>query len=252
MLHYSFGIIEIKCNLGWNFSGTGNNVMKTIPQKIIFILTVIIIFFLGSCKKNTPHYSISDEVKKYFDYHEGSYWVYKEDLTGLEDSTYVYSYAHVNNNEDFSGMTRELITIIFKSQFINQSVIQYVGCAGPDYVEVCSRLDPSSPPEFEGPNVFSVAYFPGWQADKKNISPECTPNFIYFYKIIPSVTVNNVLYHNIIYSEFGSVDSAISNSNYYQRKLYIAKNIGIIKYSEIAKYLNINRSFSLLRHKVIQ
>lgn len=187
-------------------------------------------------------------MKEYFAYKAGSYWIYKNDSTGLIDSSSVSSYTHVYDNKDLAGIKRELISMIFKSTFLTLTFISYSSCDGPDYYTVSSILDPHSGVLEAGG---AVAYTPNWPSNK-NIIPGCSPGATFFYKTKLTDTIDNVPYQNVIYSEFRSTDSSSTNPFLYIRKIYFAKHIGIIKYYELYPYYNVNRSYKLLRYKVVQ
>ena len=215
-------------------------------MKYTLYLCLFVVLF-ASCKKVT-NYGISDGMKEYFAYKAGSYWIYENDTTGLIDSSSVSSYTHVYDNTDLSGIKRELISMIFKSKFLSMTFISYISCGGPNYYTVSSLLYPVSG-EIQADGA--VAYYPNWPSNKK-IIPDCSPGATFFYKTIPTDTIDNIPYQNVIYSEFRSTDSSSTNPYLYIRKIYFAKHIGIIKYYELYPYYNVNRSYKLLRYKVVQ
>jgi len=81
-------------------------------------------------------------MKEYFAYQNGSYWIYKNDTTGINDSTSVSSYIHVNDDKEITGITRELISMEFKSKFLGRSVISYNTCDGPNNYLISSIINP--------------------------------------------------------------------------------------------------------------
>ncbi|MGA3013973.1 MAG: hypothetical protein ABSD71_08055 [Bacteroidales bacterium] len=203
-----------------------------------------------SCKK-VPYYAVSDSEKAYFAFQKGSYWIYKDDSTGVVDSTYVFMYDDNKILISDSRVRIEFVSSYFKSKFLSAFELGYTVCAGPDYFQLTSKLNPlidSSTVEIDGP----VAFYPGWPQNTKIISNDCIPNYYFYYKLIPSDTINNVIYKNLIYSKFQSIDSSSTNPIFYLREVYFAKNVGLVKYFEINRYSNIHRRLSLLRERVIQ
>ena len=201
----------------------------------------------ASCKKVT-NYTISDSMKQYFEYQTGSYWIYKNDSTGLIDSTYIRSSSHTYGNKYSTGITEESIAIKFKSTFLAMSYVSYIACDGPNYYTVTGIMDPTQA-DYEANGV--VAFCPNWPPNTK-IIPGCSTYGTFLYKTKTADTIDNVPYKNVIYSEFKSTDTSSTNTFLYIRKIYFAKNIGIIKYYEFYPYFKINRSFTMVRYKAIQ
>ena len=215
-------------------------------MKYTLYLCLFVVLF-ASCKKVT-NYGISDGMKEYFAYKAGSYWIYKNDSTGLIDSSSITSYTHVYDNTELTGIKRELISMNFNSNFLSLTFICYVSCGGPDYYTVSSKLLTGSGQIVSGEGV---AYDPHWAANTK-IIPDCWTGLIFSYKTFPTDTIDNIPYQNVIYSELRSIDSSSTNPLLYIRKIYFAKHIGIIKYYELYPYYHVNRSYKLLRYKVVQ
>jgi hypothetical protein len=208
------------------------------------------VVLLASCQKELPYYSISDDMKQLFAYQQGSYWIYQNDSTDFIDSTYVISYYRNNSDNFYPGMTREIISICFKSQFLSDFEIGYF-CPGPNCLTIARKVIDSNDTlsrEIQGP----IAYFAGWEPNMKIYSQNCLGDCMFSFRIIPTDTINNTIYSNIIYSKMISIDSTDTNPDFYFREIHFAKNIGILKYVETIKYYNIHRSWSLKKYNVIQ
>ena len=217
--------------------------------KLILILSLLVIFS-ESCKKSIPYYPVSDDMKQFFVFQKGSYWIYKNDSTNLIDSTYINSIYSVNDDDGYPGIRREIINLYLNSKFLSDFEVGYF-CPGPNCLTIATRLDPHFPlDEIETNGPF--AYFSGWQPNKDIVSKECVSGWLFRYSTFPSVTIANNTYQNIIYSRIITTDSTSTNKYFYSREIYFAKNIGIIKFFEKSKYFNIQRSFSLSRYKIIQ
>ena len=217
--------------------------------KLVLCLCLMPALFT-SCKKELPHYAISGEMKQLFSYQKGSYWIYQNDSTHLFDSTSVSSYFSNARDNFYPGMTREVIAMYFKSQFLSDFEIGYF-CPGPNSLTIARRVSDSNDTlqhEIQGP----VAYVAGWEPNMKIYSQNCLGDCIFTFRIIPEVTISNTMYSQVVCSRMISVDSADSNPEFYFREIYFAKNIGILKYVETMKYYNIHRSWSLKRYKVIR
>jgi len=224
-----------------------NKMIKIFLKYLLFLSCLISVLLITDCKK-VPWYGISDDIKNSFSFQKGSYWIYKNDSTGLLDSTFVSSFTHAYHDNTVEGLTREVVVMHYNSIFLYLTWITYFPCSGPDYYQVSSILNPD-PGQPEGSGL--VAYDPNWPANTK-IIPGCFNGGIFFYKTMSLDTINNVSYKNVIYSELRSIDSSLNNPDLLIRKIYLAKNIGIIKYYELDHYNKINKSYSLVRYKVIQ
>ena len=206
---------------------------------------IILLLTLTNCKK-TKTYTISQMMKDYFAFQKGSYWIYKNDSTGTLDSTYVNSYSHVYKDETYENVQREFISMSYVSSFLCFSTIGYVSCQGPDYYGVSSFL---YLPQGEIQGGLDVAFYAGWPENTKVI-PNCITGGIFYYKAIPSEMINNIEYKDILYSDLQAADTSPTNQNFALKRIYFAKNIGIIKFYEMTR--TYNKSFSLLKYKVSQ
>jgi hypothetical protein len=187
-------------------------------------------------------------MKEYFAYKTGSYWIYKNDSTGSFDSAYIVSYDDGYDNS-ISGVKREGITMFFNSKYLTAVEIGYFICSGPNYLTVSSimhNLPPGQQPETEQIPAFCDSWSPN-----SIITPNCYQE-CYRYTNLQTITINSMSYNNILDTKLQTYDSTLTNPNYYFRRILFAKNVGIIKYIEIAKYFNIQRSYSLLRYKIVQ
>ena len=217
---------------------------------MLCVFPIFLIIIISSCNK-VPYYPVSNEMKEWFSFQKGSYWVYKDDSTGALDSAFVTANNDfINDYKDYSKTTMkaEWVIIYFNSKFLNNFFIQYVYCEGPNLFTVGSHLQ-SLPGQTESGG--DIGYFPGWPSNTK-IIPNCWKGEVFLYRNIPADTINNIPYSNLLYAEDQRVDSSLTNPDYYLRKMYFVKHIGIIKYYEISKSFNITRSYTLLRHKVLQ
>jgi hypothetical protein len=207
-------------------------------MKYILIYCLILISFI-SCKKELPYYSTPEELKEYFGFKVGSHWIYKNDSTNEIDSTYVIEYL---NSEELirDQYTFELVSTRFHSHFLSTIEVLYSTCLGNNIVLVSGN-------SLGGP----VIYSPGWPTNNQVISTGCLSGELFVLKIIPVDTINNVIYHNVLYTKTQSIDSNATDP-YFFSEIYFAKNIGIIKYFEKNHYQNIIRSRSLLRYTAHQ
>jgi len=217
-----------------------------------FILIIFVLLTLNSCKKKIPHYSVSDEMREYFVFQKGSYWIYKDAYTGSIDSTCVASFYHDDNQIAYGNISREYFQMNFESQFLYDFEISYEPCSGPNLLRVTEKGDTAIVPgqiQVGG----NIAYNPSWASGANVLSQQCVPpDAVVYYKRLQNDMVNNVTYNNVIYTKIQTLDSSITNPLRYEREIYFAKNVGIIRFNITNSRYNIHKSLSLTRKKVIQ
>ena len=214
----------------------------------MILLTTIIL----SCKKNkgfplpeemkNTEYPVPEEMKEFFVFQKGSYWIYKNDSTNELDSSYVNYFGSLVDENGYPGKSREVNQMYFTSKFLYEYVLIYACFDG---LTITTKIDTlSGEPITTGE---TIAYADSWKPNTNFSQNECGAYGIYWYNRLPNKIINNKAYQNIIYSKNVSIDSVS-----YIREIYFAKNVGVIKYFESSKYHKFQRSYSLIRHKVIQ
>jgi hypothetical protein len=219
------------------------------PILKIFLLFLISLFV--ACQKETPDYKISDDMKQYFVYQTGSFWILTNDSTNETDSMYItktiYSKQGVADNDGRHQYSFDMITIYYQSQLFFESDIGYL-CAGPNTLKVKTKLSDTNQYAYADP----ITYFPGWESNTKITQNNCIGGFVFIQQFLPSISINNIVYNNIIRTKIQSIDSTATYPIFYLRDIYFAKNIGIIKLIEESRYFNVYRSWSLSKYQVIQ
>lgn len=80
-------------------------------NSIAFCLMLLSFF---SCKKDKkPVIDISDELRQYFNYQPGTYWVYYDSVSGVTDSLWVantFLINHAESDRDVTGHGIEILT----------------------------------------------------------------------------------------------------------------------------------------------
>lgn len=74
--------------------------MKTLRNKLLFAVSLSVWMMLTACPDPPRHFNVPDDLKDYFDYQVGSYWVMKDSATGVLDSFYVSRYYVINSTID--------------------------------------------------------------------------------------------------------------------------------------------------------
>jgi hypothetical protein len=176
---------------------------------VIISAGLIAILISSNCKKEElPTYYVPDSVRAYVSFKEGSYWIYKDDSTGIEDSVWVTKFISkldptVNSKGKING-NEEVITC---SLSISNSNL--TGSFGARQSAVSYYLYDWS---------FSLVFY-------KNSSSWNTTTFYRDSIIIDSLEVDHVL-------NFTLNDNSIILP-YVSMNMYIKSSIGFLKWNMI-------------------
>ena len=101
-------------------------------KKHLFLICLISILIYGCSKPKVTYYPINAQLKAAFNYQVGTYWIYRDSISGREDSFYVIeNNASVNNHIDKygGGYTMDFIAIEIKELNISplpiSNIVQY-------------------------------------------------------------------------------------------------------------------------------
>jgi hypothetical protein len=232
------------------FASGSMTMMKKILVFGIFLLAVQFM----ACKK-APFYPISQEMKEYFFFNPGSYWIYRDNYSGLTDSVYVTSVE--DNIRDYykyneKNGSYEAHSVYFHSKFLRGFLVDGIFCHTEEFMGVSTNQDTTNSSGSGDRFHLYAAYSPNYPADQ-TISVECAAGTL-IYRTALCDTIDGVVYNNLIYSEVNDYDiSALSaKSVYFRRNITFAKNVGIINIIEISSKYNLNRFYSLVRYKVVR
>ncbi|MDP4281720.1 MAG: hypothetical protein Q8867_06165 [Bacteroidota bacterium] len=201
--------------------------------KYIITIIVIILGFNISCKKEKSYtYYISQELKTYAVFQPGSYWVYKNELTGVLDSSYInippgYTYTHLG--EHLSDPIWESCNTLYCGNFIYSSYVDQDKYAIDFY-------------SWGSTCLMSNKFKPGFLYEIQSN--------MYFKDVdeIDSLVINNNKYYHVLNTQYLSKSIFDGDSIIYS--YYLVKSLGLIKISK--KVHNIDTSWSLLRYHVVQ
>ncbi|MBL7719097.1 MAG: hypothetical protein JNL72_09715 [Flavipsychrobacter sp.] len=204
----------------------------------IALLALFLLNACSSCKKEPVNHVIEERIRQHFNFQTGSYWIYKDSMTGIEDSFVVESNYSFQKQAIFnSDETQDIINIVIR-EYRNNSI-------SPDsFVLTCTmrRNYMAEIFDFEATGAYSVGYGPLFIYP---FTPGGLPVGLVLdnngdgsiVNIYPSYTINNTSYTNValVNHSFGS--SSKAHNDYF----YISPDVGIIK-------MNITRTNGL--HKV--
>jgi hypothetical protein len=196
------------------------------------IAIFLLVFFFSGCKKNDSYttYDIPPLLKEYMSFKEGSYWIYKNEVTGTLDSCYVTGMV------DFfffdpgvkADPHNETIRIVFKSSFLQscEVVTDHADLAFTSQGGTCLHA-----------SLLPATYF---------YDPS---NAYYCFGLTDSVIVNNHEFFNVVSTQYSEKAFGIYNDTIILQ-FQLAKSIGLIKYRQ--QLDSFDTTWSLLRYHVVQ
>jgi hypothetical protein len=210
-----------------------------------FVILIPFLFFLACKKKNPgqPPVYVSYQLKSYFDYKVGSYWIYKDTVTGDEDSFSVYSYT--DDTTSINNVSTETVSINMRDYTIYKASI--TDSAEWDFTlqENNSGLRYNSLPTSSSAFHY-VTYSPLTEGIPFNLltgnisTPNCSATnyaikFLTNYNTIDSTITNPSTYSNVYQINYQSASGGCSPAAL-NDWIYITKSFGIVK-------MNINNSY---------
>ena len=209
-------------------------------KKNLWLICILIFIAIQGCKKATE-YKLSTDIKEYFTFKPGSYWIYRNDSTGDLDSTYVKDFSNFVHEED-KEIKWEVLVIDFESLFLKRLFVSVNSCKQINYTTLEIR-------DFSGIETDGgVIFYPDWPQDKL-LNPECEPTLQYYYEIKSTDTINNQIYHDVLFTELKNI--GVSQRDFFMRTSYSAY-FGILKFYALNPQRHINSSFTLIRCKIIK
>ena len=216
-------------------------------MKFVSIVFFLFILFLTSCKKESPHYSISENMKQYFVYKKGSWWIYINDLSKVTDSTYltdVFFSTQGIGSDGKTSFSSDLIGSSFKSKFLMESEI--INDCDQKMTKLYLGLG-------DGINITfnPIAYADGIPLNTTYLTQCGRPYGDLFVEMIASDTINEKIFLNIIHSRLKYSELSGTINNIKVLHFYFVKNAGLIKYQYILND-SVCLSWSLKKYSVIQ
>jgi hypothetical protein len=197
------------------------------------VLSCLLLLLIGfsSCKKTYDHYTISDDFRSWLDYNRGSYWIYKNENSGKNDSTSVWDRNYETSDaQKGNGYYFDYIDTKLKGGFIQEIYMQ----GNSDYQGGLITTNFSSYPEAFRTNA-AVNQNIIWNGGKY---VELAPN--------DTLVLNNRNFYSVRHTK--TADTVKGDS--IVREYYFARNIGLIKFRQ--QYKSTDSVWTLLRWNVTQ
>jgi len=222
-------------------------------KNIIYLATVLCICITGmySCKKNSgiPHYTIDADLKTAFDFKPGTYWIYRDSISGRVDSFAV-------RTNTFSTPT---IAGNYSFDIIKITMTEYIGGSSADTSGWQINLFA---------NCEEIIWFNNINFNGQEYI-DLNPMFSFPFKLglplinfgIPSGEYNGIItniYSNYIVNSINYNSIAEINFNYANGKFnsidwfYECANIGIIKMRLYDSYYSVNKVWELQTYYIVK
>lgn len=220
-------------------------------NKLILILIISYLIGFQSCEKY-DYYKMSDEIKQWSAFKEGSYWIYYNDSLNIEDSIFVTSYSEYIRIDliDDNIFYEELL--YFKSSNINDSIIISYQLYPKKYGDydfiIMEEANKYLNIRYSGiiltiPIVDEVqSYYGGGEYEKTE-----------FIEQYSSYKISNISYNNVIYLKSSVITitlDSLKEKNKVTNEYWLAKNYGIIK--KIIRNKDEAQQWELVRCNIIQ
>ncbi|MBA3829380.1 MAG: hypothetical protein H0X33_10625 [Taibaiella sp.] len=207
-------------------------------MKYLVVTCIVVLIALQACTK-VKHQGINSDLAAAFDFNKGSYWIYRDSLTGQIDSFYEFQ-------RDF--VTQLSANKQYSTDQITMHVLQS-NATHTDYIEWHFLL---------GEDEYGITWF--------NKYGEFTPLFKYPYQlggrvysmsqnivtnVYPSYTVNSQIFNNVVLVN-DSLNGPPPQTSYWNDWFYIAANVGIIKMKLYHPYDSINRVWELQSWHIVK
>jgi hypothetical protein len=233
-------------------------------KKTILILMSALSVFAGCQYEYEPYFAAPEpaiqlqDLTAYSYFKTGTYWIYKDSASGIEDSVYVfydtvYSYYHSGNSIVSAGNYNyyECHAHSYTDTYNYYYKID-MGYYGSNGVMGTWRIK-TKPGDYVGQTFLMNNYF-------KNGSksyPYTSPGIVSYINYFDSINVNGNAFLNVVHfndtknasenlsTPFGSINPSTD--------FYIAKNIGIVKKHVYDTIFNtINKTDNLIRYHIVQ
>jgi len=153
-----------------------------------------------------------------------------------------YFSNHINENEE-QKVKWEVLVVEFNSLFLKSIEVYINSCKQNNYARIVGK-------SFAGNyTAVGVIYYPEWP-QKTILTPECDHGIEYYYEFKQTDTINAQIYQDVLFSELRGFDD--SSHLQFSRRISYSSDFGILKYYIEENKENINRSFSLIRSKIIK
>ena len=208
------------------------NLSNINSMKNIYLLIFAVLVLFGCEKPQSPiNIDLPPAFKDWLYFKEGSYWIYRDILTGKEDSVWIDT-SYINKEcyqERRSNITEcEDKMYVFQKSTFNNILLKYVSVYG-DKVSLFEKSDTSSTDYL----VMSIG-------DVNNSTRKSLDT------IYNNYSLQNISYENVIGYNLETTD---------RTSHWLAKNVGLIRwrgYVDFYGFIQTPCDLQLVRYKIVQ
>jgi len=192
-------------------------------NKVQLILLVVTIMFLSCKPKKNITYRMTDEIRGAIALDEGSYWIFKDSISGLEDSIWTgeYSITVEKLRSDEDGATEFVeygrLPLYSDTGFVGalhtRTSPTYIGLSGSAF----------------GFNPFPKLFHKPFESNKM-ISENPYGQF-FFIKHYQSINIANVTYLDVYHTYSKYISCLTCTSDTVNRHTYYSPQVGFVKIS---------------------
>jgi hypothetical protein len=197
------------------------------------IISVLILVFSFSCKKELTHYYVSDAFKRWTVFNKGSYWIFVNDSTSAIDSVFVKAeprYLDIPPYSSKDNFTLEWIELSYSSAFFSPTEIVLKEGGGETFYM----------------HIYNTSMY--------TLIASSADKFIPYYENINEGSTYQLLSQDSVFylgaEKFYNVVSTQRMFNGEKWTFWFAKDIGLIKVS--GENTNSDFTWSLLRYHIVK
>lgn len=200
-------------------------------SSIIFLIAGILIF--TGCKKSQEHYTVPDWFKRWTVFNKNSYWIYWNEVTGLQDSIFVPDNPDVWGYTEYStDPIKDRITVDYKGGVLTRFTI---------YAESKDFADLEVTDNYSGTQALSTSLIAVPQFYSGN------GHTYGVVEVFKTLLINDVQYSNVYHSRYSFI---AASDDSVVKDYYFVEYKGLVKYSK--RVGTVDTTWSLLRCQVFQ
>jgi hypothetical protein len=209
--------------------------MKHLILLFVFCSLSAGLILSGCAKKKSSTLYIPEQMIEYSVFQAGSYWVFKNEITGIDDSIYIicppiHGFSNISGME--GGQIWEGYNIVYSGSLFQEGMVY------PSEYDMIFKH--GIIPEEPCPCLMSLSFHPGFT--DANI-PYLFKNLEYF----DSLKINNNMFYQVLHTQWKWTHSQGDTTT---ADYFLAKSIGIIKLNQ--RDNKHDTTWTLLRYHVYQ
>jgi hypothetical protein len=208
-----------------------NKFKKTSILNVLTLIIIVCVFMSCKKKNDVDTYYIPDILREYTVFKEGSYWIYKNEVTGTLDSCFITGYEEFfsHTNGQSTDPYSERVQIDYKGSFMTFSEIDLEG----------SQLNSNS-----------------WGG--LCLTPSVTPSVHFIdqydtyacYGVVDSIRLNDHTYFSVLSTQLSQKRGVAFKYDTITLNYSFSRSIGLIRYRQ--RLDSSDTTWTLVRHHVVR